>query len=51
MTNETPQPNENKHQRMRSETPNVAELSDAVTALITAWLEVAPEGEGPRVGQ
>jgi hypothetical protein len=30
MTNETPQPNKNKRQGMRSETPNIAELSDAV---------------------
>ncbi len=40
ITNETPQPNANERQRTCAEMPNVAELSGAVTALITAWLEV-----------
>jgi hypothetical protein len=40
MTNETPLPNENKRLRMGLEMLDVAELSDAVTALITACLEV-----------
>lgn len=34
--NETPQPHENKRQRTRTETPNIAELSRAIAALITA---------------
>ena len=40
ITNETPQPNENKRRRTVAELPIIAELSGAVTALITAWLEV-----------
>src|ERR1700722_2984623 len=40
MTNETTQPNENKRRRTRAEMPIFAEFFGAVTALITAWLEV-----------
>jgi hypothetical protein len=39
-TNETPQPNENKRQRTQVEMPNIAGLSDAVPALVTACSEV-----------
>ncbi len=40
ITNETPQPNANERQRTCAEMPNVAELSSAVAALITALVQV-----------
>jgi hypothetical protein len=49
MTNETRQPNANKRRRTFTEVPVFTEFSDAVTALITACLEVAPrEEKAPR---